>query len=511
MKEWIDRPRCPGHEARDHRVQLGQRRRASPARSPRPRCSAIFGREGVDLATRWVAPAAGSQVEDAFRLYLDYDGAGAQVAGDSVRATTSNVDAVGAYAVRDGGTLYVLLFNKDTAQRTVAVSVVGRSPACAPLPLHRHEPLAAAGSAPPAARPRLTLPARSATLAVTQLTTTPPPATQLHPDPVPSRRTCTTPAGSYAGPALSAGVPDVHPRGPLRHPGDRQAISLNVTVTAPTAVGNLALYPAGSSAGTATMTNYSAGQTRARARTRSSWWGPQPVWPCAATRPASGARHPRRERLLPVVGPSLLEIVPVDVKDEVHGPRRAVRTASEPVPSVASRATVLLARVWPVEKLMVVVGGGIPLPGNRLRKPAAVDPVTARFTEMAVAVDGMPHEPVRVNVRRDDVEERRAAQRPGRVASIHEPAGSHGVEAPRRRRREVEVAAAEGRRLPAALDDDIHDACRVGRGGGGDRRGVDDAHSRGRRSSERHRGRRGEAEAADRDRRPARGGASRSG
>ena len=37
---------------------------------------AIFGREGVDLATRWVAPAPGSRVEDAFRLYLDYDGAG---------------------------------------------------------------------------------------------------------------------------------------------------------------------------------------------------------------------------------------------------------------------------------------------------------------------------------------------------------------------------------------------------------------------------------------------------
>ncbi len=37
---------------------------------------------------------------------------------------------------------------------------------------------------------------------------------------------------------------------------------MNVTVTAPTAIGNLALYAAASSAGTATL-NYSAGQTRA--------------------------------------------------------------------------------------------------------------------------------------------------------------------------------------------------------------------------------------------------------
>src|SRR5882762_7640237 len=77
-------------------------------------------------------------------------------------------------------------------------------------------------------------------------------------------------------------------------------------------------------------------------------------------------------------------------------------TAREPVPSVASRATVLLARVWPVTKLMLLVGGVIPLPGNRLRKPAAVDPVTVRFTEMALAVDGTPHVPVRVKSRRDD-------------------------------------------------------------------------------------------------------------
>jgi len=37
---------------------------------------AIFAREGVDLATRWVVPADGTRIEDAFSLYLDYDGAG---------------------------------------------------------------------------------------------------------------------------------------------------------------------------------------------------------------------------------------------------------------------------------------------------------------------------------------------------------------------------------------------------------------------------------------------------
>jgi hypothetical protein len=40
---------------------------------------AIFAREGVDLATRWVVPADGSRIEDAFSLYLNYDGAGGRV------------------------------------------------------------------------------------------------------------------------------------------------------------------------------------------------------------------------------------------------------------------------------------------------------------------------------------------------------------------------------------------------------------------------------------------------
>ncbi len=131
---------------------------------------AIFGREGVDLAARWVAPAAGSRVEDAFRLYLDYDGQGAAVAGDSVQAVSGNVDELGAYAVAGNGTrLFFLLFNKATAARDAAVSL--------PQALHWRarlwrfdagSSLASAGTVLPAGGGfTLPLPARSATLAAT--------------------------------------------------------------------------------------------------------------------------------------------------------------------------------------------------------------------------------------------------------------------------------------------------------------------------------------------------------
>jgi hypothetical protein len=226
---------------------------------------AVLGREGVDLATRWVAPEDGSRVEDAFLLYLNYNGAGGAVTGDSVRATTTNVDQVGSYAVRNGNTLNLLLFNKDTVQRTVAASVVGGL--TQPALLYRFTAtsrLASAGSASPTAGVlNLTLPPRSATLVVTLLT--PPDPAVLFYTLTPCRvvDTRTTPNGPYAGPALLAGqTRTFNLAGRCGIPASAKAVSLNVTVTAPTALGNLALYPAGSSASTSTI-NYSAGRTRA--------------------------------------------------------------------------------------------------------------------------------------------------------------------------------------------------------------------------------------------------------
>ncbi|HSM13031.1 MAG TPA: glycoside hydrolase family 44 protein, partial [Thermoanaerobaculia bacterium] len=134
---------------------------------------AIFGRERVDLATRWVVPASGSRTEEAFRLYLDYDGAGSRVHGDSVRAISSERDAVGAYAVLGSASeLYLLLFNKDTVERDVDVSfaagVIG------PAEVYRFtatQVLGPAGTLPVSGNGiAATLPPRSATLAVLAMT-----------------------------------------------------------------------------------------------------------------------------------------------------------------------------------------------------------------------------------------------------------------------------------------------------------------------------------------------------
>jgi hypothetical protein len=66
---------------------------------------------------------ANTPLEDAFKLYLDYDGRGSRITGDSVRTTSAISDAVGAYTVvAAGGKTYVLLFNKDSATRSVDVA-----------------------------------------------------------------------------------------------------------------------------------------------------------------------------------------------------------------------------------------------------------------------------------------------------------------------------------------------------------------------------------------------------
>src|SRR5205085_710593 len=119
------------------------------------------GREGLDLATRWIAPAPGSRVEDAFRLYLDWNGTGGRLTGDSIRATSSDVDAVGAYAIeRADGRRSFLLVNKDTRARHASVrlapsrSAAGAACRSTQWRSRRTSPLPEASRTPPCAPTR---------------------------------------------------------------------------------------------------------------------------------------------------------------------------------------------------------------------------------------------------------------------------------------------------------------------------------------------------------------------
>ena len=218
----------------------------------------IFAREGVDVATRWVAPTAGSVVEDAFRLWLDYDGAGARVAGTSVRAASSAPDAVSGYAVEaPGGPLRVVLVNRDTVQRPVTVTVAAGGFWTARLfGFDGSTRLASLGTASlGGGSVTLDLPPRSARLL--EATSAAAPSGALFYPLTPCRLLDTRNAtGPFGGPALAAGAARSFAlsQAPCGVPADAAAVAVNVSTTDATATGTLTLYPGtGAAPGTTTV------------------------------------------------------------------------------------------------------------------------------------------------------------------------------------------------------------------------------------------------------------------
>jgi hypothetical protein len=120
VRAWIDQY-CPGTKLAITEYNWGNDGTASGAVA-QAEVLAIFAREGVDLATRWIAPGAGTNVEDAFSIFLDYDGAGGKVLGNSAAAVSASVDQIGAYAFHGNQRTMVLLTNKDTVTHDVSVS-----------------------------------------------------------------------------------------------------------------------------------------------------------------------------------------------------------------------------------------------------------------------------------------------------------------------------------------------------------------------------------------------------
>jgi hypothetical protein len=120
VRAWINQY-CPGTKLAITEYNWGNDNTGSGAVA-QAEVLAIFAREGVDMATRWVAPDPSTKAERGFSIFLNYNGAGAKVTGDSVAATSANVDQIGAYAFHDSQRTMVLLTNKDTVTHDVALT-----------------------------------------------------------------------------------------------------------------------------------------------------------------------------------------------------------------------------------------------------------------------------------------------------------------------------------------------------------------------------------------------------
>lgn len=85
----------------------------------------IFGREGLDVATRWVTPASGTPTFKAIQMYRNYDGAKSTFGDTGVPATVQNPDRLSAFAAlrATDHALTVMVINKETAATPVTLSL----------------------------------------------------------------------------------------------------------------------------------------------------------------------------------------------------------------------------------------------------------------------------------------------------------------------------------------------------------------------------------------------------
>lgn len=100
----------------------------------------IFGRERLDLATLWSPPNTNDPGAFAFRMYLNYDGAGHTFGNTSVPASSTDQDKLAVYAARrsSDNALTIIVVNKSSGTLTSNVNLTGANVTTSQV--HRYSP-----------------------------------------------------------------------------------------------------------------------------------------------------------------------------------------------------------------------------------------------------------------------------------------------------------------------------------------------------------------------------------
>jgi len=90
----------------------------------------IFGREGLDLATLWGPPDADQPAAYAFRMFLNYDGAGNRFGETSIQAVSGDQDKLAIYAAQrqTDKALTIIVINKTGQTLTSNVALANFAP-----------------------------------------------------------------------------------------------------------------------------------------------------------------------------------------------------------------------------------------------------------------------------------------------------------------------------------------------------------------------------------------------
>lgn len=82
----------------------------------------IFGREKLDLATRWTTPGTGTPTYNSIKMYRNYDGQKSTFGATSIKATAPDADKVSVFAAeRSDGVLTIMAVNKQLTTATPAI------------------------------------------------------------------------------------------------------------------------------------------------------------------------------------------------------------------------------------------------------------------------------------------------------------------------------------------------------------------------------------------------------
>lgn len=128
MKEWVD-ANYPGTKLAVTEYNWGALNDMNGALTQAD-ILGIFGREGLDLATLWGPPAAADPGAFAFRMYRNYDGAGAGFGDASAKAVSDDQGVLSVYAAQrsSDGALTVMVVNKTAGALTSSIDLSGFTP-----------------------------------------------------------------------------------------------------------------------------------------------------------------------------------------------------------------------------------------------------------------------------------------------------------------------------------------------------------------------------------------------
>ena len=113
LKEWVQTHYYPGTPVGLTEYNWGAESHINGA-TAQADIYGIFGREGLDMATRWTTPAASTPTYKAMKMYRNYDGNKSSFGDTSVSATVPNPDTLSAFAAvrASDGAMTVMVISK---------------------------------------------------------------------------------------------------------------------------------------------------------------------------------------------------------------------------------------------------------------------------------------------------------------------------------------------------------------------------------------------------------------